>query len=334
MKKIWIISLLLGLVVLNISCDNDVDLTAEFKDIPVVYGVLSPKDDAHYIKIERAFLGGDNDNALQIAQIADSIYYENLDVKIEEVSTGTVYTLNRVDGNEEGLEREEGVFADSPNYLYKFTEELTEGEEYLLRINRGDNTEEVTASTTIVSDFSFTTPQIPTDINIQYRPFSLAWKRTPGAFFYDVSMQFRFLEEDVDNIGIFEEKEIKWEIVKNVSIEDVGGSNTFFINFNGEEFFRFLGAELDDNGGAQRIFVSLDFIVDAGGKELFDFINIGQANTGITSSQVIPTYTNLSEGYGVFSSRNRVPYEGFTLNAEARDSLANGLYTKTLGFDF
>lgn len=332
MKKIWNLYALIGLLFLVNSCANDIDLTAEYRDIPVVYSILSANEEVHYVKVERAFLGGDNDNALDIAQIADSIYYDNIDVKVEHVTSGDVFSLQRVDGNEEGFVREAGIFADSPNYLYKFSAALVQGDEYVLRINRGDDLPEITATTTIVSEFVFSSPAQPTDINIRYRTFTLSWRKTPGAFFYDLKMVIRFLEEDPNNLGVFEEKSITWDIAENLEA-DTGG-NTFASGFNGEEFFRFLGAELDDNDGADRIFISLDFIVDAGGQELFDYINIGRANTGITSTQVIPTYTNISEGFGVFSSRYRVLQENFTLKSETRDSLANGIYTQDLGFQF
>jgi len=324
----------MGFLVMAISCDNTIDLTAEFKDIPVVYGILSQVDEDHYIKIERAFLGGDNSNAFDLAQIADSIYYEDLDVKIEHVNSGETFTLTKVNGDDEGIEREDGIFATSPNWLYKFSTELEEGDDYILRINRGDDKPEVTATTTIVSDFNFISPVMPTDININYRAFPISWRKKDGIAFYDLKMQFHYLEEDADNLGTFNEKTIEWDIFDNLAAEDFGGPSSFGFNFEGEQFYQFIGGALDPINGRKRIFTSLDFVVDAGAQELFDYINIGQANTGITSSQVIPTYTNLSEGVGVFSSRNRVFYEGFTLRAESRDSLANGIYTNGLGFEF
>ncbi len=335
MKKIWPLFLLFGITLFTNSCDNSVDLTADFKDIPVVYGILSQQDTFHYIKIERAFLGGDGDNALDIAQIPDSIYYDNLDVQIEHVNTGEIYPLTPIDGSTVGLDREDGIFASDPNTLYTFTlngDEMNDGDEFMLRINRGDNQPEITASTEIIGSFDFTSPtQEGANINIKYTGFSLTWKKKTSTAFYDVKMLFNYLEEDPDNIGNFESKTLEWPIATSLDA-NVSNSTVFSLTFEGEELYRFLGAELDDNGGADRIFVSLDFVVEAGGQALFDYINIGQANTGITSSQLIPTYTNLSEGFGVFSSRTTVPYVGFTLKAEARDSLANGIHTKDLGF--
>jgi uncharacterized protein DUF4249 len=333
MKKFWTISFLIGIIAFANSCDNTIDLTADAKDIPIVYGLLSRSDSVHYIKIQKAFLGADGDNALDVAQIADSLFYNNLDVKIERANTGEIYSLNRVDGNQEGQVKEEGIFADQPNYLYKFIlpqgEELVEGAEYALSIIRGDEKPVVTASCNIVSDFDLSLPLAGSEINFRYSSYRMTWKKTAGSAFYDVKMVVRFLERA--NNDPYVSKSIVWDIEDNISAE--GGSPTVFnFSFDGEEFYRFLGAELDDDDSFSRIFEGLDFIVDAGGEDLYEYVNIGQANTGITSSQVIPTYTNLSEGFGVFSSRNRMNYDGFALKGESLDSLRNGIHTRDLNF--
>ena len=73
------------------------------------------------------------------------------------------------------------------------------------------------------------------------------------------------------------------------------------------------------------------FQVEAG-QELGEFIKIAQANSGITATQDIPTYTNLSEGIGVFTSRNVANYTGFGLTDATLDSLKNGSITGHLNF--
>ncbi len=336
MKKNWIFFLLVSLFVIS-ACDNDIDLTAEFKDIPIVYGLISSNDDVHYVKIQRAFLGSqDDNNALEIAQNPDSLYYTNLDVKLQRAGTDDIYSLSPVSAVDEGFEREEGIFAQEPNTVYKLIlpdgEELVEGAEYILRINRGDDQPEVTASTILVEEFSVTNPSSAGDISIRYRQFTMGWRKKAGAAFYDVKIFIHYLEQNPENPSEFLEKTLIWDLAQNLDA-DTGSPNVFSFQFDGEEFYRFIGAELDDNQGFSRILSSFDFVIDAGGQELFDFINIGSANTGITASQVIPTYTNLSEGFGVFSSRYRLIHAGFTLNSEGRDSLANGIYTSDLGFN-
>ncbi len=329
-------SIFLVLLVLVSSCDNDVDLTADFRDIPIVYGMLNKEDSINYIRIQKAFLPEDGESALDVALNPDSLYYANLDVRLERVDNGDSYTLERVDGEDEGIVKGEGVFANQPNYLYKLVlpagEELVEDRQYELKLNRGDNLPVVTALTTIVGDPSFAFPSQVGQLNIRYRDLGITWRKAPAAVFYDLKMQIYYLEEDASNPGSFNEKSIIWNIADNIVSNS--GSNSVNYDVPGEGFYQFIGASLDDNEGFDRIFLSFDFILDAGGEEIFEYINIGEANTGITSSQVIPTYTNLSEGFGVFSSRARTLYEGFTLQSEARDSLANGVYTKDLGFDF
>lgn len=49
------------------ACANDFDVTAPWKEIPVVYGILSPQDSAHYIRVEKAFVDPEK-SALEIAR--------------------------------------------------------------------------------------------------------------------------------------------------------------------------------------------------------------------------------------------------------------------------
>jgi Domain of unknown function (DUF4249) len=337
MKKLRAISLLIWIIFLGFSCSNDFDLTAEWEDIPIVYGLLSRQDTAQYIKIQKAFLDPDA-NALDIAQIPDSLYYENLDVQIEHLKSGKIYTLSRVDGNLEGYPKEEGVFADAPNYLYKFKlrddEELVEGETYQLTINRGDDKPEVIADDVIVSDVTITSPFAGTPLKILYRDFTIQWRSEDDARLFDLRLAFNYRENSLhpDSLNIYTDKTIVWTVATNIDRKEGSSLQTKY-DLPGEGFYQFLGAELVANPELKRQFRSIEFVVDAGGEEIFQYINIGQANTGITSSQVIPTYTNLSEGFGVFSSVNKgisLPFG--SLHPQMRDSLEFGIYTADLNF--
>jgi len=100
------------------SCDNELDLVADFKEVPVVYGLLDLSDTTQYIRVERAFA----DRAIsanEIAQDPDSLYYDDITVKLLNLNSGLEFTMEKVDGNVIGLERDSGVFAQSPNFLYR-----------------------------------------------------------------------------------------------------------------------------------------------------------------------------------------------------------------------
>ena len=83
------------------ACSNDLDLFEEKKDIPIVYGLLSSTDTAHYIRVEKAF-ADPNGSALDVAQIPDSLYYMDAVVSLRNVQAGEEYILTMVDGNVEG----------------------------------------------------------------------------------------------------------------------------------------------------------------------------------------------------------------------------------------
>ena len=137
------------------ACSNDFDVTAPWRDIPVVYGLLNADEDVHFIRLEKAFLDPEN-SALSIAQVADSLYYENAIVQLERVSNGEIftYTLQRVDGDAPGVNqpRDLGIFATSPNWLYKIDADqinLVPGETIKLIVDRGNGLPLVTAQTVV-----------------------------------------------------------------------------------------------------------------------------------------------------------------------------------------
>ena len=72
-KTVFVLSLFLVLA----SCSTDVELYADYKEVPVVYGLLDVSADTNYIKITKAFCS-DNDhpiNANEVALIYDSSNY-------------------------------------------------------------------------------------------------------------------------------------------------------------------------------------------------------------------------------------------------------------------
>ena len=75
------------------SCENDLDINADWEDIPVIYSILdsgsSYEDNTeHYIKVQKSFLG--DLSASQMAQETDSIYYNTGDIQlwIEKLENG------------------------------------------------------------------------------------------------------------------------------------------------------------------------------------------------------------------------------------------------------
>lgn len=316
----------IGAVLMGIySCSNEFDITEDRKDIPVVYGLINPVDTATYLRIERGFIS-DDQSALDIAQIPDSLYYMNLDARIIDVESGEEFTLTRVDGNEEGYVRDQGVFAVAPNYLYKLSaDEFTpiEKKTYELRLDRGDNLSTVTASTIVVDNPRISRPAdgFPLVFRNGFETI-FEWKLSDEGKIYDLYLEVKY-SESIDNAP-FENKRLKWDLATSYRDQ--------IISIEGQRFFNFLASQIEENPLAIRSFGNVDVVLVTGGQEVLDFISIGQANLGITSSQDIPTYTNLSEGVGIFSSRNVERKNSVSLTQITLDSLRMGAATRNLNF--
>jgi hypothetical protein len=322
----WIFGLI-SLGFLFVSCDNELVVTDEWKDIPVVWGLVSKSDTAHYIRVEKAYLDPTT-SALAIARFPDSLYYENAVVTLKRISSGQVFTLNRVDGDLEGYPREGGIFAETPNYLYKIKANVINimiGEKYEFGLSREDEPEQVIAETIILPKPVLRNPNpgvlLPFRSNSTY---TFTWNAIPDAGIFDLHLTFHFRERSPETGNLFVPRSVSWPLVRSaVSTE---------FAMNGSDFYNSLKAYIAQNIMATRIFDSVDIELWCGGKELEEYIKITQANTGITSTQEIPGYTNLSEGIGLFTSRNVTYHTGYKLNNQALDSLKNGSVTRLLNF--
>jgi hypothetical protein len=245
------------------------------------------------------------------------------------IATGQRLTLQKVDGADEGYPRNDGVFASSPNILYKVRAEdanLTPGQRYRLEVTRSDQLPVVTAETTIVSRPTINRPQAGDRLRFQNNNFyRVLWSESSGAGFYDVILYFHYNEYHFSNPAEIESKVAVWKVSGVVTGNE--------LEIPGIEFYEFVAATLPVDSELRRIFTGIDIQVRAGGAELYEFQRVQLANAGITSAGGdIPQYTNLSEGVGIFSSSNRHIREDLDLHDESLDSLISGSLTKHLNF--
>ena len=127
--------------ILFFNCENDLDINADWEEIPVIYsvlnsgadndcdgdGILNSNDDddckENYIRIQKSFIG--TRPASEMAQISDSIYYsqEQSLVWIEEIcGNDTIYfDLEFVNSLEK---TDDGYFTVENHHFYKFKEQL------------------------------------------------------------------------------------------------------------------------------------------------------------------------------------------------------------------
>jgi hypothetical protein len=322
----WIIGLIFTGFLFT-ACDNELVVVDKWKDIPIVWGFISKSDTAVYVRVEKAYLDPTT-SALDIARIPDSLYYDDAVVKLRRVSTNQEYILQKVDGTLEGYPREDGVFAEVPNYLYKIKGNVINlmiGEKYEFILVRGDQSDPVTAQTIILPKPVLRNPPVGSLLSFKQNVFfTFMWNAMPDAGIFDLQMRFNYLERSPETGNIYKDTSVMWTITQGILDNDY--------KMDGAEFYNSVAANIDVDPDATRIFQSIDVIVWCGGKELEEYIKVALANDGITSTQDFPEYTNLSEGKGLFTSRNFSDNMDFGLTNQSLDSLKNGSITGDLNF--
>ncbi|MBK8244295.1 MAG: DUF4249 family protein [Saprospiraceae bacterium] len=292
-----------GLVLLcllgSLSCSEDFQLTEPWKDIPVVYGFINVRDTAQYVRVERLFVD-ENIPASQIAKNVDSLYYKNAVVSLVNLTKNRNkdYILTMVDANLEGYMREDGPFATSPNYIYKIRTSdmvLNSGDSILFKLNRSAELPLVTARIVVLNDMSFSTPADDQKVLV-FKPSEsqqFAWSAKNDAKIFDFIINIYVQEVNVVTSAT-EIKKIIWSAQK--------GDFSKKALINNQSFYNILRDRLIVDGNIKRQILKVDLEVKAGGQDLLEFNSIVNANTGITASQEIPRYSNLSEGFGLFAS--------------------------------
>lgn len=299
---------------LLVSCSTDVDLYADYKDITVIYGLLDYKKDTNYIKINKAFLGPGN--ALEIALIADSCNYPGkLDSKIIEYRApinSNQYQQTRVLPLDTLTihDKEEGIFYAPDQMVYYTAERINVNSQqfkykYELQVDRGDTI--LTSNTNIVGGESkdIITSVLSFDPNVERG--SIKWAPFSNACVYEVVIGFNWAERRPDQDTVY--RTMKWSLGTHPESSINMENNMFILTYRTVDFFTNLASEL----GADTLDPRIDRIVRenplsisiaAGGEELYNFISVNGPSSSIV--QNIPEYTNISGGYGVFSSRNLV----------------------------
>jgi hypothetical protein len=327
------------------SCSNDFEIAAPWQEIPVVYGILSPNDSAHYLRIEKAFLDP-SASAFTVAKIADSLYYaeNSISVFLDRVSNGQSYQLRRVNGTLEGYPRQDGTFATEPNWLYKIKDSefgpggLADGETYRLRIQRNDGRPPITAETRLPKNLYIVRPDTftaGTPISLAGNPTTISWRCEEQAALFNVTLDIRYRELD-ENGNLVASKKISWLAATNVRREDtpLGGTGLYRAETKiaPSAFYKVLVDSIAPSNTLRRFFNGIDIRFEGGGAEIVQFIDVQAVNAGLTGAEVVNTYTNLSEGLGVFSSKKSWAYFGFRPTPVTLDSMNNNLSTRALNF--
>ena len=320
---------LLVLTICALSCEDELSLEGPFVDVPTAYAFIDADEERHFVRVQKAFLRADG-TALENAMEPDSIYYgpQGATVKLTNETTRKTVILNRVDGRDFGLERAPGPFATEPNILYTTTREeleLSGGDGFRLNVERPGQTT-ATARATAPEDATVVGPRA----TLRIEPYgdgqatTISIRRPAGAEVFAINAYINLRAGS-------ERRQLLWQVTNDFvpSGSELANDNVRYALDN-TALYRFLSENLSPRASGVYSFIDLDLEVIAAGRPILDRRSLANANSGLTSSQVTPRYTNLDGGIGLVTGISRVSQAGITLSNASSDSLRNGVFTRDL----
>lgn len=321
-KLLWSLT---GLLLLS-ACDNTLDLIDDYRETPVVYGLLNEKDTVHFVRVQKAYLG--EGNAYLMGQNSDSIYYDTADIRLylDEFKNGLfqkTYSFQpRFD-----IVKQEGVFVDKPHIVYALSGlKLNASQRYTLRfenLSSGLKTEgdmqPVAAPVQLTLGAAF-------NVNIAGDdPFRVKYYSSKNGKMYGLTVRFKYLERPTGSL-VYTTRSVDFKLSDQLSINTLGNQLMEFL-LNGKEFYAFLGNTIPVNPALERPATAcrLDFIFRVGSEEFYTYYVVGQPSNAVFS---VPEYTNLSPpGKGIFTSRYSGTWSDYPLSSASIDTLRYGQYT-------
>lgn len=310
MKKLLISSLLGAIALIFFHQCKPLDLTADYKDITISYGILNVRDDVHYFKIYHGYLT--EGNAYQAAGEWDNLYYpiDSIEVRLEEYRNGQL-TRSEVLDTTTVVPKDDGYFHNPKQLLYYSKWKLDDECKYRLVIHRNSTGEEVYAETMMVHGFSISRPMLSWNMNLT-NPYPMRFYSAENAAMYDVFLTFYYIE--VDNAtGAVEHKQITRKINGDY-IRATSGSEVTYSGFTPSSFFSTIIQGIETNPNVTRYIDSVDgkpyhcmrLTVWGGDKNYLTYREVATPSSSIVQNNL--EYTNFvsndESAYGLVASRN------------------------------
>jgi hypothetical protein len=309
---------IVALLVLGLSsCNEDIDFAGSASEAPVLYSI-------HYVKLTRAFAG--NNNAIEVAQIADSSYYTNVSIKVEQwAGTDKLDEWTLSDTVITG--KDPGAFYSPDQKLYYFKEKNLKYDSLIVTPNGSKNVVltyklianindgegfTVTAETNLVNGGAITSPSnlgaynfVSVSNGVTNYMQQLIRVNPGTAEIVETRLKVYF---DEYFAGVPVEKSFTWKLgnMTSESFTSLGAS----FKANGETFYTLIKQNAtNDPTITKRVLKKIRLYATCGTNDLSKYIIVNQPSSSIAQNK--PTFTNLSTSdgrpvIGIFSARNTV----------------------------
>jgi hypothetical protein len=323
--------LILGAFATLFGCSNELEINAPHKEIAIVYGLIEANQDTNWVRIHRSFLG--NEGIYGGNQNPDSIYYRSISVSIEEVdaASGIVHGKWPLVRDSTTHQMDSGFFTTDEFRLYRFVHTIDDSRSYRIIIEKPDGTgETVEAITPVVKNYNITRPTGIQRITFGRTGQDFEWQEAVNARIYQGFLRFYYVEVNKNRIADSSERKYVDYLLPNRFGTTLNGGKEITVNVSYESFYRFLANAIAPTTEYNRFFRGMDIFTVAGADDFTTYINVSQPATGVVQDK--PFYTNVTNGAGIFSSRNSASRLHAQFSGASIDSLVKGIYTCDLRF--
>jgi hypothetical protein len=334
MKK-WII--LIGLALG--ACHNGLEILDPARTAPVVYGLISPQDSVHLIRLTRTFLA--TGNAAEVALLPDSLYFSMAEVSLE-IRTPAGLVLERIRMDLVPLEdRDAGHFCTSSNRAFRclpFGPAMASGTKGL--------TFTLSASVPGSEIAAIAQSRIPVKPSVEFPDYLKRFRqirfserkplyiRKQEKVYTEFSINFRYEE---NRNGAWNPASIIYTRkyapgTKPVTLPDNPASRAQLydsIFLVGDFLCSFIGNRIkDDPAVSTRRFAGIELAILNADPAFWDYCVSLEYVMDVSDLN----FTGLVNAYGIFAAYNKNSYPGFTLDQESLDTLRTNRFTRHLNF--
>lgn len=319
-----------------LSCDTSLNVNADYKNIPVVFSLLDKNDTIQYVKLNKAFLG--EASVSEMAQVSDSLFYNSAVVHVlKYYNDNVVATFNFV--KTDTIHKDDGFFANDKNIIYVYNGNIVNEDEnsadykFVIEINI-DGLDNVSSETKLVSDVTilpplgYNSPYTKNELilySADYLSPEYKFESGKNSKYFEYFLEIEYYEKEN---GEYKLKTITHsEGTKSTS--SLEGGQTFPFTLNGETFYKFISEKLEPSN-ENRIFYSLRYKFLSAGEDLTMYIDLTKPTYGIVQEK--PAFTNIVNGWGLFSSRTSTFSPRKKLDLSSLNYLSTGEDMKDLKF--
>lgn len=317
-----IILLVLIFVIIQ-GCENEVELNCDSNSLPVVYCLLDQDSEDQYLRLGKTYTGQEYyENQIPPA---DSLVLPGYrDIYIEEWNGDDIEAVHYFTQTE-NIQKDTGLFPVESIAVYQARFNPKPETQYVLYVYFPEQQKVVSGEITSIGKTELIDPA-PIHVRQitfkQDRGYTLRYISAPNVGVYQGLLKIYYSEATESGIQFKSFDAIL--PLRYVSAKDLWVSQTI----SPGSFFNSFSENIEILSDVERELISLDFTLIAAGQDLAFFVNSQSPTFWMNMAQ----YTNLDNGFGIFSSVRSTQVSNLQFSDLTKLHLATDSLTRELNF--